>query len=111
MSQALSSISFKIVGKVQGVFFRKHTVDKATELGLVGYVFNGTDGCVYGEAQGSLEALEELKYWLSNTASPQSLVKEAKFVGPASILECSWDKFHKLSGARPPLALFHCESS
>lgn len=37
-SMRLGSISFEVHGRVQGVFFRKHTQKKAKELGLVGWV-------------------------------------------------------------------------
>ena len=43
------SINFKVHGKVQGVFFRNHTVSRATELGLVGWVRNERDLTVVGE--------------------------------------------------------------
>jgi acylphosphatase len=41
-----------VSGKVQGVWFRKSTQDKARELGLRGFVRNQPDGSVYIEASG-----------------------------------------------------------
>ncbi len=62
-----------VSGKVQGVFFRKHTCAKAVELGLAGYVMNQPDGSVCVEAEGSLDALQALLTWCS-TGPPQARV-------------------------------------
>jgi acylphosphatase len=51
-------------GKVQGVFFRASTRDKALALGLDGYARNLADGRVEVVAGGSDEALRELEQWL-----------------------------------------------
>ncbi len=53
-----------IYGKVQGVFFRASTRDKAEQLGILGYAKNLSDGSVEVIACGSDEALDELKAWL-----------------------------------------------
>lgn len=50
-------------GKVQGVYFRQSTLEKATELGLRGYVRNRGDGSVYICAAGSEEAIQEIIAW------------------------------------------------
>ncbi|TYP73560.1 acylphosphatase [Aquimarina intermedia] len=55
--------SITVSGKVQGVWYRKHTQEKATALGLKGYVKNQSNGSVYIEAEGSKEQLEELLTW------------------------------------------------
>jgi acylphosphatase len=47
-----------VTGRVQGVFFRKTTVQEAERLGLAGWVKNRTDGRVEIEAEGTAEALE-----------------------------------------------------
>jgi acylphosphatase len=52
-----------VSGKVQGVWFRKSTQDKARELGLRGFVRNQPDGSVYIEASGSPEVLSEFIDW------------------------------------------------
>ncbi|MCB0783112.1 MAG: acylphosphatase, partial [Flavobacteriales bacterium] len=39
-------------GRVQGVWYRKHTREKALELGLRGWVMNQPDGSVLVEAEG-----------------------------------------------------------
>jgi acylphosphatase len=45
-------------GQVQGVFFRRTTVQAAERLGLAGWVKNRSDGCVELEAEGPEEAIE-----------------------------------------------------
>ena len=52
-----------IYGKVQGVFFRASTKDKAIELGLKGFVRNQPDGTVEVIAEGSEKQLQELVAW------------------------------------------------
>ena len=50
----------RVNGKVQGVWFRAFTRDRATELGLTGWVQNETDGTVYLEVEGNKPKLELL---------------------------------------------------
>ncbi|HEY6162612.1 MAG TPA: acylphosphatase [Bacteroidia bacterium] len=52
-----------VTGKVQGVYYRQSTKEKAKELGLYGFVRNETNGDVYMEAEGVVEKLEELVQW------------------------------------------------
>ncbi len=47
-------------GHVQGVFFRRSTVEVAERLGLAGWVQNRGDGRVELEAEGPEEALDAL---------------------------------------------------
>lgn len=53
-----------IHGKVQGVYYRKSTAEKARELGLVGWVKNESDGSVKCEAEGTVEQLQALAQWM-----------------------------------------------
>ena len=71
------SIVFTIHGKVQGVFFRKHTRQQAVRLGLRGWVMNTTEGTVSGEAQGTRVSVEQMSEWLSTTGSPKSKITKA----------------------------------
>lgn len=52
-----------VQGRVQGVFFRASTRDKARELGLTGFVKNESDGSVYIEAAGKEQKLKEFLAW------------------------------------------------
>ena len=56
-------LSIRVSGKVQGVFYRASTRDKARSLGLCGFVKNETDGSVYIEAEGDKEKLDQLVAW------------------------------------------------
>ena len=53
-----------ISGRVQGVFFRASTRDRARSLGLTGYARNLPDGRVEVLACGSESAVLALKDWL-----------------------------------------------
>ena len=59
----MKEISITVFGLVQGVFFRKSTVEKATELNITGWVRNRKEGFVEILAQGSEEELVELLDW------------------------------------------------
>lgn len=63
MSSKRKHISIRVHGKVQGVFFRASTQEKAQQLGLKGFVKNEKDGTVYLEAEGEPEALKQLEQW------------------------------------------------
>lgn len=53
-----------VSGRVQGVFFRASTRQKAVELGCAGYVRNLPDGRVEVLALGEPHALNQLIEWL-----------------------------------------------
>ncbi len=52
-----------ISGKVQGVFFRSSTKEKARELGLTGWVRNLDDGRVEAVFEGEKEAVGKMADW------------------------------------------------
>jgi acylphosphatase len=53
----------KVRGKVQGVFFRASTKEKALELGVKGIVRNEPDGSVYIEAEANSDIMEVFIQW------------------------------------------------
>ncbi len=53
-----------ISGRVQGVFYRASTQEKAQSLGLKGWIKNLPDGRVETVACGSEEILAKLEVWL-----------------------------------------------
>jgi acylphosphatase len=55
--------TFRIHGRVQGVFFRQSTRQQAEKLGLTGYARNNADDTVTVEAEGPAEALDTLEAW------------------------------------------------
>jgi len=59
----MSAYSIQVLGKVQGVFFRASTQEKAQQLGVRGWVRNEPDGSVKIWAEGRTENLKELVAW------------------------------------------------
>jgi len=55
---------FSVRGRVQGVFFRAATRDKALQLGLHGWVRNLSTGHVELLVNGEQENIEKLEQWL-----------------------------------------------
>ncbi len=74
-----------VKGRVQGVWFRAHTRDKALELGLTGWVRNLPDGSVETEFQGPAEQTARMREWLW-IGSPHSMVTDVKTT-PVSVIE------------------------
>ena len=56
-------VSINVSGKVQGVFFRASTKEKADELMITGTVRNNEDGSVTIEAEGEELPLEKFISW------------------------------------------------
>jgi acylphosphatase len=57
-------IQCRVRGRVQGVFYRAGTQDKARELALAGWVRNMPDGSVEVLACGDEQSLRQLQAWL-----------------------------------------------
>ena len=76
----------KVYGEVQGVWFRKYTLDFAHRFGLVGTVKNLDDGTVLVHASG--QNLEEFKKYLK-IGSPGSDVEKIDFSWKNSLVEFS----------------------
>lgn len=62
-SDAHSRIHLHIEGRVQGVFFRASTAEKARQLGITGWVMNCDDGSVEAVAEGKRAKLEDFVAW------------------------------------------------
>ncbi|HIQ13232.1 MAG TPA: acylphosphatase [Thermoprotei archaeon] len=54
----------RVYGRVQGVFYRANTRNKARELGLKGYVRNLSDGSVEAVVEGDKDKVEKLLEWM-----------------------------------------------
>jgi acylphosphatase len=59
----VQTVSIIVTGKVQGVFYRQSTKEKALELGLTGIVKNQPDGSVHIQASGTSGQLNQLIAW------------------------------------------------
>ena len=73
----MKAIRIVIHGRVQGVFFRKHTEEQARKLNLHGTVRNLPNGSVEVIAQGDPEAIRELSDWCFK-GSPSSKVESVE---------------------------------
>ncbi|KAL1285705.1 Acylphosphatase-2 [Trichinella pseudospiralis] len=93
MSKSLLSVDFEVFGKVQGVFFRKCTVEKAKDLGLVGWCQNTKTGTVVGQVEGPKNEVNEMKIWLENVGSPSSRIDKAVFKNEKEISTLNFNSF------------------
>lgn len=77
------TLHIRVIGRVQGVFFRDHTRRTAQKLGITGWVKNCSDGSVELQASGTNKQLDTLISWLYH-GSPNAKVQkvEAKEVSP-----------------------------
>ena len=89
----LLSVNFEVFGKVQGVFFRKHTQKEATKLGLSGWVMNTPEETVVGQIQGQEDSIKKMKLWLKNTGSPKSRIDKVEFNLEKSITDVDSKSF------------------
>lgn len=81
-----TSYRFSVHGRVQGVYFRQSTADRARELGLDGWVRNCADGSVEGLAAGEQVALEALHRWL-HRGPPAARVDRVDWQASAEVAE------------------------
>lgn len=63
------NLRIEVIGKVQNVGFRYHTLEKAKSLGLKGFVRNMPNGNVEIELSGSDFALNMMKQWCAEGPS------------------------------------------
>ncbi len=73
----IKTVSISITGKVQGVWFRKYTQEKAQQLTVTGTVKNFYDGSVLIVATGTDKQLQELINWCWH-GSPKSKVEHVQ---------------------------------
>ena len=78
MNSKTKCVTFRIIGKVQGVLFRAYTRDNALSLNIDGWVKNDPDGSVFGEAVGSEKNVEQMIHILRK-GSPSSRVEDVLF--------------------------------
>ncbi len=71
----MKHLNIRVTGRVQGVFFRASTREKAQSLGISGYVENRRDGSVFISAEGQEEALQKLVEWCHEGPPRASVTK------------------------------------
>lgn len=64
----------RIIGRVQGVFFRESMCRRAQQLGITGWVRNRRDGSVEAMIQGTPEAVAAMVEW-ARTGPEQARVE------------------------------------
>lgn len=89
----IMTCKFEVFGKVQKVYFRKHTEAEAQRLGLRGWCQNTDHGTVIGELEGPTAALQDMKTWLQTKGSPHSRIDRVDFRDERCIGEYSHEAF------------------
>ncbi|XP_054153530.1 acylphosphatase-2-like isoform X1 [Oppia nitens] len=102
----LSSVDYKVYGRVQGVFFRKvsttanlsdrcpmFVTHPARELGVVGWVQNHRDGTVIGTVQGLTPIVHQMKQWLLSEGSPYGSIDRCVFTNEMAITDMEFKTF------------------
>ena len=59
----MKQVKLRIIGKVQGVFYRGSALAKGTALGITGYVQNERDGSVTAVVEGEEQQLQKFIQW------------------------------------------------
>jgi len=72
-----------VSGKVQGVFFRSETQEKAQQLGLTGWVRNLPNGRVEAVFEGEKARIEEMIEW-AKSGPPGAIVNH---------LDLKWEEY------------------
>ena len=65
----MKHFNIRVSGKVQGVFFRASTKERADFFEVTGFVRNEANGDVYIEAEGEESSLQEFLKWCSRGPS------------------------------------------
>jgi len=68
-----------VSGRVQGVFFRAKTQEKAKELGVFGWVKNLSEGRVEAVFEGERDKVEEMVKW-AKKGPPGAIVNDLNVV-------------------------------
>jgi len=59
----MKNVRVRVSGRVQGVWFRANTKQKADILGVKGWVKNTSDGCVEAIFEGDEKLVDEMVDW------------------------------------------------
>jgi acylphosphatase len=89
----LKTVSIRVSGRVQGVFYRQTAKEKATELDIKGEVRNMPDDTVHIIATGTSEQIKQLIAWCRQ-GPPKAQVQDV------IVEEISLQSFDKFSIVR-----------
>ncbi|CAK8682463.1 unnamed protein product [Clavelina lepadiformis] len=79
------SVYFEVTGRVQGVFFRKHTKKTCDKYDVCGWVLNTSHGSVQGLLEGTEVSVDKVKNWLQKVGSPKSRIDKCSFLKETTI--------------------------
>lgn len=65
-----------ITGRVQGVFFRSNTEDRARERGVAGWVRNNPDGTVEAWLEGAEDDVAAIEEWMREGGPSRARVQD-----------------------------------
>lgn len=71
------AVDVRVIGHVQGVFFRARCAEEARRLGVTGWVRNEYDGSVRGHFEGSRDAVDTLVAWCHD-GSERAVVQQVE---------------------------------
>lgn len=84
------TLSIRVHGRVQGIFFREGAKIEAERLGIKGFAKNDPDGTVYIEAEGEEKALKEFLDWCQHGSQGAEVGKvESDAIAPQNFKEFS----------------------
>ncbi|XP_026468095.1 acylphosphatase-2-like isoform X2 [Ctenocephalides felis] len=92
-NKQLIIIDFEVFGKVQDVFFRKHTALQAGRLNITGWCKNTASGTVKGQLEGTPRSVDEMKSWLQKIGSPSSKIEKAEFSNEKTVTKPQYRHF------------------
>ena len=82
MNGGLKTVTVRIEGRVQGVWFRDSTRKEAQRLGVTGWVRNKRDGSVEVVAEGGEEEVKKLAAWCHHGPPSASVIQVDKMEEP-----------------------------
>jgi acylphosphatase len=68
----------RVTGRVQGVFFRASTRERARENGVAGWVRNRDDGSVEAWLEGPSDAVETVERWMRDGGPRAARVEQVE---------------------------------
>ena len=61
-----TNVFVRVSGRVQGVWFRASTKQKAEQLGVTGWIRNTSDGCIEAIFEGNKNMVKEMVDWCNH---------------------------------------------